>query len=860
MQRFEEPLLKEDNSRFTQLPIKFPALQKAYENHESMFWSAKEIDYAADYADWETLSKDEKYFIEHILAFFAGSDGIVLENLITNFCVEVKATEARNFYAFQSMIENVHGMTYALLIETYVKDPKRKEELFNAIDTIPCVNKKANWAMKWLDNSRPFEERVIAFAIVEGIFFSGSFCAIFWLKNRNKMTKALGKSNELIARDEGLHCIGKGTLISIDGFMSMPIEELENYECNVLSYDKIKDGIIYKEKTNFKFQGKKECIELIFEDGRTLRCTPDHKILTKNGWIEADKITLNENKVLISIENPYFEKTEDDINYEKTWKLKVGDKYIFSTDTIQNTQKACAFVRILGYLLSDGSITKGEYSWNAILSMGSLIDSNNIQNDIYIAFGEIIDNIIFDDGIYKVRIKSSIVAEIVKLEDILTGDRSTSNDNCIPKFIFNAPRIIISSFLAGLFGGDGCCPTSKKITSKINKIYNFSVRHSVGFVFSKANKVAGFKYQQELINLLSLFNIKATLDKICKLPIKKKNIQKYKYTLKIKSNDILIFYRNIGFAYCKHKHSRLGAACSIKNLRDKIKEQNEFITNKFDEISNYKIIHNKVSELGFSKSKKASYIYKNIGEKLDDIRDKSIKEWTINNPLYGKVKSTSSIRDSIINKTNGTVPYLNEEELLKSWGVYNWFSEDIQIENPYTNKIFTPIAYSSGQKSEALPYLEMNIIYKRNIGELDTYDISVKDTHNFIANGVVVHNCSFAVLIYEHLLNKVSHERIEEIIKEAVEIEEEFICESLPCRLIGMNSNLMREYIKYVADRLLVQLGFKKIYNVENPFDFMKNMCLDGKTNFFEARTTEYNHASIVKSTKDSWNFENLDF
>jgi ribonucleoside-diphosphate reductase subunit M2 len=119
---------------------------------------------------------------------------------------------------------------------------------------------------------------------------------------------------------------------------------------------------------------------------------------------------------------------------------------------------------------------------------------------------------------------------------------------------------------------------------------------------------------------------------------------------------------------------------------------------------------------------------------------------------------------------------------------------------------------------------------------------------------------NFAILIYEHLLNKVSSERIEEIIKEAVEIEEEFICESLPCKLIGMNSNLMRDYIKYVADRLLVQLGFEKLYKTENPFDFMKNMCLDGKTNFFESRTTEYNHASIAKSTKDSWNFENLEF
>lgn len=203
--RFTEPLLQEDNTRFTQLPIKYPRLQEAYETHESMFWTAKEIDYSADYDDWLKLSDDERYFIEHILAFFAGADGIVLENLMTKFSSEVKATEARNFYAFQSMMENIHGMTYALLLEAFVKDPKRKQKLFNAIDTIPCVAKKANWALKWMNSDRPFEERLMAFAIVEGIFFSASFCAIFWLKSRHKMTKALGKSNELIARDEGLH-------------------------------------------------------------------------------------------------------------------------------------------------------------------------------------------------------------------------------------------------------------------------------------------------------------------------------------------------------------------------------------------------------------------------------------------------------------------------------------------------------------------------------------------------------------------------------------------------------------------------------------------------------------------------------
>jgi ribonucleoside-diphosphate reductase beta chain len=213
--RLPEPILEEDNKRFTQLPIKYNILQAAYDNHESMFWTAKEIDYQADYKDWQNLNANEKMFIEHILAFFAGADGIVLENLVSNFCEEVKSSEARNFYAFQAMIENVHGMVYSLLIETYIKDPQRKEMLFNAIDNIPCISKKAAWAKKWISKTykdidgierpRYFEERIIAFAVVEGIFFSGSFCAIFWLKNRGIMVKALGGSNELIARDEGLH-------------------------------------------------------------------------------------------------------------------------------------------------------------------------------------------------------------------------------------------------------------------------------------------------------------------------------------------------------------------------------------------------------------------------------------------------------------------------------------------------------------------------------------------------------------------------------------------------------------------------------------------------------------------------------
>ena len=205
MNEHEEPLLKDDETRYVLFPLKWPAIWKAYENHKKAFWTAQEIDYTADQSDWESLNDDERYFIEHILAFFAGSDGIVLENLITNFCSDVQVPEARCFYGFQAMMENIHSEVYSLLIETYVKDPERKNKLFNAIQTIPCVARKAKWAVKWINKDTSFAERLVAFAVVEGIFFSGSFCAIFWLKSRGKMVKALGKSNELIARDEGLH-------------------------------------------------------------------------------------------------------------------------------------------------------------------------------------------------------------------------------------------------------------------------------------------------------------------------------------------------------------------------------------------------------------------------------------------------------------------------------------------------------------------------------------------------------------------------------------------------------------------------------------------------------------------------------
>jgi len=200
-----EPILQENENRFVIFPIQHHDIWEWYKKSEASFWTAEEIDLHQDLTDWTTkLNDDERYFIKHILAFFAASDGIVNENLAENFVNEVQYSEAKFFYGFQIMMENIHSETYSLLIDTYVKDEKEKDQLFNALEVFPAIKKKADWAIKWID-SPSFAERLIAFAAVEGIFFSGAFCSIFWLKKRGLMP-GLTFSNELISRDEGVHC------------------------------------------------------------------------------------------------------------------------------------------------------------------------------------------------------------------------------------------------------------------------------------------------------------------------------------------------------------------------------------------------------------------------------------------------------------------------------------------------------------------------------------------------------------------------------------------------------------------------------------------------------------------------------
>jgi len=206
MSREKEPLLAPDDNRFVMFPIQHDDIWQMYKKQVDCFWRAEEIDLTKDSDHWVTLNDDEKYFISSILAFFAASDGIVLENLASRFMSDVQISEARAFYGFQIAMENIHSECYSLLIETYIKDVAEKNRLFNAISFFPCIKKKSDWAQKWIkDNRSSFATRLVAFACIEGIFFSGAFCSIFWLKKRGLMP-GLTFSNELISRDEALHC------------------------------------------------------------------------------------------------------------------------------------------------------------------------------------------------------------------------------------------------------------------------------------------------------------------------------------------------------------------------------------------------------------------------------------------------------------------------------------------------------------------------------------------------------------------------------------------------------------------------------------------------------------------------------
>jgi ribonucleoside-diphosphate reductase beta chain len=322
MQSSNEILLKENPHRFVLFPIQHDAIWQMRKQALACFWTAEEIDLAQDMTHWrEQLNDNERYFIKHVLAFFAASDGIVNENLAINFYREVQLPEARSFYATQIQIEDIHSETYSLLIDTYIQDVAEKTELLRAITTLPCVQKKAHWALNWIDNAPSFAHRLVAFAAIEGIFFSGSFCAIYWLKKRGLMP-GLTFSNELISRDEGMHCDFACLLYSMLE-QKLPLETLRQIitEAVALEQEFISDALpVSLIGMNAKLMS--EYIEFVAD--RLLNSLGDNKMYnTANPFPFMEMISLQG-------KTNFFEKRVGD--YQKAGVMADRDKQVFSLD------------------------------------------------------------------------------------------------------------------------------------------------------------------------------------------------------------------------------------------------------------------------------------------------------------------------------------------------------------------------------------------------------------------------------------------------------------------------------------------------------------------------------------------------
>ena len=318
-----EPLLEENPGRFVLFPIQHDDIWKFYKQSEACFWTAEEIDLQQDLTDWTSkLTDDERFFIKHVLAFFAASDGIVNENLAENMVNQVQYTEAKFFYGFQIMMENIHSETYSLLIDTYIKDNKEKDYLFNAIEHMDCVKKKADWALRWIEEGS-FQERLIAFAAVEGIFFSGSFCSIFWLKKRGLMP-GLSFSNELISRDEGMHCDFACLLYNNHIQNKLPQETIQNIIVDAVNIEKhfVSDALPVN---LIGMNAQLMCQYIEFVADRLLVALGNKKVYNvENPFPWMDMIS-------IQGKTNFFEKRVGD--YQKAGVMAEKDKQVFSLDS-----------------------------------------------------------------------------------------------------------------------------------------------------------------------------------------------------------------------------------------------------------------------------------------------------------------------------------------------------------------------------------------------------------------------------------------------------------------------------------------------------------------------------------------------
>ena len=521
---------------------------------------------------------------------------------------------------------------------------------------------------------------------------------------------------------------------------------MEKCDHEVLGWDEKTDQLVPSKQSGFLYKGERDCIKLTFEDGRTNICTPEHPILTSdNQWTKAKDLMVGEQKVKTGITCPIVN-FDDEIKECNGWNIKVGD-LLFKTDTTENYKKTLILAKLIGYLITDGNIKKTKNNYSSSIFFGHMIDVNNFINDLKLLCNLKQTNYKFKN-LYMVRIPAALLNHIVQLDGILIGKKVIQNAS-LPEFILDAscPKQIVREFLGGLFGGDGHTCVLGLHRGKRDLLSSISFSQTK----NKLNLESLNKMMDDIKILLSKFNInKVTIQHFKETSYSKnkklenENTRNYQLTLHLDINELIPFHENIGFRYCCHKSQRLEAAVSYKRLRNEVTRQHNWLVNKVDEITNFTEIK-KENPTKIVPTKKAI--------------EQAVKDLQKIEPLLHNyaIPTTHDITDHLIKGTsfgkftsNG---FPTAEEYLKEIGALEWFLTKEQpkpeidelidelIDNDIIEENDNKTCYGVNRDCEGLPTMNLRIIDIRPAGVHPVYDIQVDDTHSFLANGIVAHNC-----------------------------------------------------------------------------------------------------------------------
>ena len=543
------------------------------------------------------------------------------------------------------------------------------------------------------------------------------------------------------SRDGGLRfgemerdCEWENTPIVTTNGLSVLIKNMESCEDEVLGWDEKTNKMIPSKQTGFLYKGERECIKITFEDGRTNICTPEHPILTSDSqWIKAKDLIVGEQKVKSSVTYPVADFNEE-MKECNGWNLKVGD-LTFKTDTIKNYKKTLVLAKLIGYLITDGHINKDKNCYSSSVFLGHMIDVNSFMNDLQLLCDT--KQTKFEcKNLYEVKIPAYLTNNIVELEGILVGKKVTQSAT-LPEFILDplCPLPIVREFLGGLFGGDGhtCVLGLHRGKRDILSSVSFSQTKNKFHLDSLT------KAMNDIKNLLARFNIhKVTIQKFKETSYSKgktdlnDDSRNYQLTLHLDIDELIPFHEKIGFRYCCHKSQRLEAGVSYKRLRNEVTRQHNWIVAKVDELTHF------------------SEIKKEFPDKIVHTKEaieKAVEELKLIEPLIHEyaIPSTHDITDHLIKGTNfgnfASKSFPTAEEYLKEIGAIDWFLNDISNKNSEDDCQYISSKYGVNIDCEGLPTMNLKVIDIRPAGVYPVYDIEVENTHSFLANGIVAHNC-----------------------------------------------------------------------------------------------------------------------